>query len=65
MSYTHWLVVSDDGAVLGWFPKTEDEAKGRAQTMAKDTGHSLTEGEWNGKGWVLDGPQGLKDLLRF
>ncbi len=65
MEFTHWLVVDTDGSVIAWFPKSEDQAKDRAERMSKDTGHSLTEGSMESGHWILDGPQGLKDLLRF
>lgn len=64
--YTHYLVVDrEDSTVLAWFPKREKLAQERAALMARDTGHNLTEGYWSGNQWVQDGPQGLKDLLRF
>ena len=51
---THWLVADQDGTVLAWFPKTEDQAKERAEGLVADTSHELVEGYWSGTGWVLD-----------
>jgi hypothetical protein len=60
---THYLVVDEDGTVLAWFPKTEPNALKGAESLAKDTGHDLTEGYWTGNQFAIEGPQGLKDML--